>query len=268
MPSPSEVIDSALSEVDGLRKVLKKGANRQVRSSEERTLAKATALAWFNRHRIDFSNLEGTAPFSQVDDRYRALLSASDRNTHRTKYDVMLKDLRRSLIALRTEGVTSGRQQEPTVDDPPSFSPLVSDPEMQAILTERWQECAACLRAQAPLAATVMMGGLVEGLLLARINRETRQGPIFKAKTAPKDNQGKTKPLPEWTLKNYIDVVHELGWISESAKHIGEVVRDYRNYIHPSKQARHGKHLTIDDAQMFWEVSKAVTREVIKSAGR
>jgi hypothetical protein len=266
MPALSEVIDKALVEVDGLRKVLKQKPNRQVRSNDERALAKATALAWFNRHRLDLAALESTGAFAQVDDQYRALLSASDRSTDRAKYDRGLKELRQSLAALRTEGVTKPASRVTTGDDPPSFAPLVTDEEMQEILGARWKECVACLSVQAPLAATVMMGGLIEGLLLARINREVDHSPIFKARTAPQDKQGKTKPLSEWTLKNYIDVVHELTWISESAKDVGEVLRDYRNYIHPSKQARHGRHLTISDAQMFWEVSKAVTREVIKSA--
>ena len=31
---------------------------------------------------------------------------------------------------------------------------------------------------------------------------------------------------------------------------------------------RHGKHLTIDDARMFWEISKAVAREVVRSAAK
>lgn len=266
MPPVSDVIDSALAEIDGLRKLLKRGSNRQVRSVEERGIVKATALAWFNQHRGDLAPLALAPSYVTADDQYRRLLTASDRSSDRVKYDELLKQLRRTLTTLRTDGITAGGDRKPTTDDPPSFSPLVADTEMQEILGERWREIVSCLGAQAPLAATVMMGGLVEGLLLARINRETNLAPIFKAKSAPLDRQGKAKPLSEWTLKNHIDVVHELGWISESAKDIGEVLRDYRNYIHPSKQLRHTKHLTIDDAHMFWEVSKAVTREVIKSA--
>jgi hypothetical protein len=73
------------------------------------------------------------------------------------------------------------------------------------------------------------------------------------------------KPLNEWTLKNYIDVGHDLGWISVSAKDVGEVLRDYRNYIHPYKQLSHGINLTTEDASLFWEISKNISRQVIKS---
>lgn len=68
----------------------------------------------------------------------------------------------------------------------------------------------ACITAKAPLAATVMMGGLLEGLLLARVNSQANKAPIYTAAAAPKDKQGKTLPLKDWTLQNYIGVAHEL----------------------------------------------------------
>ena len=89
---------------------------------------------------------------------------------------------------------------------------------MQTILVARWHECIKCIDADVPLAATVMMGGLLEALLLARINRETVKRAIFTAKAAPKDHTKKTKPLADWTLKDFIDVVHELGWMTVRQK--------------------------------------------------
>ena len=71
-------------------------------------------------------------------------------------------------------------------------------------------------------------------------------------------------PLQEWTLRHYIDVGHELGWISTSAKHIGEVVRDYRNYIHPQKELSHGIELRDGDAQLFREIAKGISRQLLK----
>jgi hypothetical protein len=137
---------------------------------------------------------------------------------------------------------------------------------MQEVLGSRWQECTKCLHAEAPLSATVMMGGLLEALLLGRINRETNKGPIFQAKTAPRAKGGQPKNLTDWTLKNYIDVAHEKGWITVAAKDVGEILRDYRNYIHPFKQLSHKIQLTPEDAALLWEVSKVILRQVIKSA--
>src|SRR5208282_3762599 len=101
-----------------------------------------------------------------------------------------------------------------TADPPPAFTPLISDPKMQTILQKRWQECVICVKSGAPLGATVMMGGILEGLLLARINQLPNQAPVHTAATAPRDKTGKTLLLKDWGLKNFIDVAHELKWIT------------------------------------------------------
>src|SRR5438876_3827275 len=91
------------------------------------------------------------------------------------KYISTLKRIGDSLAQLRSDNVVklSAAPQAPqpatTPDLPPDFSPLISDAQMKAILERRWVECTACVAANAPLAATVMMGGLLEGLLLARV---------------------------------------------------------------------------------------------------
>ena len=263
-------IDLALREAERLRKLLKKKSTAQVRATEERAIAKATALAWFNEHRDTLAGLAASQNFRLADSSYTVLLEASDRASSRTTYISLLKRLRGALIALRSEGAVQLAATASTTssNDPPSFLPLIRDPEMQKILVARWRECVACISADAPLSATVMMGGLLEALLLARVNCESDKALIFTATVAPKDKHGKAKPLTEWALKNYIDVSHELSWISVSAKDIGEVLRDYRNYIHPFKQLSHGIHLKADDAILLWEVSKAITRQIIESAER
>lgn len=109
-----------------------------------------------------------------------------------------------------------------------------------------------------------MMGGLVEGLLLAKVNSQPTLANVFTAKAAPKDRKtGNPLPLSEWTLKHYIDVAHELRWISQSARDVSVVLRDYRNYIHPQKELSHGVALSEGDAALLWEVSKSIARQVL-----
>ncbi len=139
---------------------------------------------------------------------------------------------------------------------------------MQAILERRWVEIQSCVAADANLAATVMMGGLLETLLLARINSAPDKSPIFTAKGAPRDKNNKTLALSDWKLINMVEVAHELTWITKSAKDVGNVMRDFRNYIHPHKEHTDGVLITSDDAQMFWDVCKAISRQVLSSAGR
>jgi hypothetical protein len=137
---------------------------------------------------------------------------------------------------------------------------------MKAILERRWHECQKCLRAGAALAATVMMGGLLEALFVARANLMANKTPLFRAKTTPIDSKTR-KPLalPDWTLRPYIDVGAELGWISRSGKDVAAVLRDYRNYIHPEKERTHVVNLNDNDSDMFWGVTKSLVRQLLSS---
>jgi len=137
---------------------------------------------------------------------------------------------------------------------------------MQAILVRRWSETQKCLDAGAYLAATVIMGSLLEALLLARVNKLSDKTPVFNSNKAPKNPKtGKVRPLQEWTLNSFIDVAHELGWIRRSARDVGVVLRDYRNFIHPEKEFRHGISVDEDDANMFWVIFTQLSGQIIGS---
>ena len=268
MANAHDAVDAAIAEIDRLRKVLKRRQSLQVWSVEEKSLVKATALSWFNSHRKQVQTGVYSDLLDPSDTYYKTLLNAADRVGSRVKYDRLLKGIRKELVDVRGYTLTSSRNnaEQITANEPPKFDPLVADPRMREILTNRWLECCACLTAGASLAATVMMGGLLEALLLARVNKEQNKTSIFTAATAPKDKSiGKILPLKDWTLRNFIDVAHELNWISKSAKDVGEVLRDYRNYIHPYKEFSHEVRLREDDAILFWEISKGIARQVIKS---
>jgi hypothetical protein len=92
------------------------------------------------------------------------------------------------------------------------------------------------------------------------------KAPLFRAKATPIDSRTR-KPLalPEWTLRPYIDVGAELGWISSSGKDVAAVLRDYRNYVHPEKERAHGVSLNDHDSDMFWEVTKSLARQLLSS---
>jgi hypothetical protein len=193
---------------------------------------------------------------------YRKVMEASHKNAARSGYVHIFKDIHDSLVNLRSANVLK-LAASTTADTPPDFSKLISNAAMQAILEKRWAECVTCISG-APLAATVMIGGLLEGLLLARVNRENNKKPIFTAAAAPKDRQNQPLGLKEWTLQDYIGVAHELGWITVAAKDVGVVLRDYRNYIHPQKELSHGVSLTTQDAVILWENGKLILRQLLR----
>lgn len=263
-------VESAITDVSRLQKILAHYKGKQVTSKEAKQIIKATALAWFNNHRRVVQDLLGEDQIADIDGLYRGLIAAASRATLRERYLSSVKQIKKDLGKLQAEhaialSATHSPPPAITSDVAPRFDPLISDARMQAILNRRWTECCVCANSGAPLAATVMTGGLLEGLLLAKINQLTDRSPVFSASTAPKDrNTGKALELKDWGLKNYIDVAHELGWITKTTKDIGEVLRDYRNYIHPQKELSHNITLEPDDAKMLWEVAKSITHQLLK----
>jgi len=263
----SEALDEVISSVDRLRTTLGRKKTKQVTMSEEKTIIRATCLAWFNNHRPLLSGLAGETLFQSVDRIFQDFLESSERATSRARYKDALKILKSDVVRLRSQAILLSNDTlfSNSVVPKPDFSILISDSGMLRILNRRWGETLRCIDAKAFLAAIVMMGALLEALLLARINRMPDKTPLFKSHCAPKDKSGKPKPLQEWTLNNYIDVSHELGWIRKAARDVGVVLRDYRNFIHPEKEFTHGITLEENDARIFWAIFTQLAEQIINS---
>jgi hypothetical protein len=263
--SSTTPLSAALEDVKRLKQAIAAVRTPQLRSAEARSHLKAVSLAWFQRHKASLAPGANTPELETIDSGFRELLGLSEKAPSTAKVRAVVKRLHTDLVRVDTSLASSPAAVKPTTDAPPSFA-AVPDPLMRQVLTRRWQECVTCLAAGAPLAATVMMGGLLESLFLARVNREPNKQPIFTAKVAPKDSKTQQAlSLREWTLADYIAVAHELRWIPQSVRDVSEVVRDYRNYIHPQKELTHQVALTVEDARMFWEVSKAISAHLLLS---
>jgi hypothetical protein len=269
MKSAAEAADEAIGEVDRARKRLAKGTSKQISQADDIDYLKSVCYAWFNSHRkAVVASAASASPDATiaVDRLYQKVFDSTAKNAARTTYVAALKSAKGALAELRSALVLSPAAAAPSaLDAPPDFVSLVGDPQMQSILVERWEECQKCLSIGAHLAATVMMGGLLEALFVARANQLADKSPLFTAKTTPIDKKtNRALPLPEWTLRPYIDVGHELGWISKSAKEVAEVLRDYRNYIHPEKQRSHGVRLEAQDGRMFWDVTRHLVVQLLR----
>lgn len=261
--SAATPVSAALADLAKLKSALASTRTPQVRSAETRSQMKAVALAWFNGYRE--VSLQAAQPdaLSPVDAAYSDLLTASERFPSALRMRSLVKTLRADLISLQTDIVSSGGSTARNSETPPSFS-SIPDVQMQQVLERRWRECLACLEAGAPLAATVMMGGLLESLFLARVNRDSNKQAIFTASSAPKDSKTQ-KPLGlrDWTLNDFIAVAHELRWISQGVRDVSHVLRDYRNYIHPQKELSQQLALSSSDAKLFWQVFKAIAVKLL-----
>lgn len=256
-------LDAAIDEVTKARWFVAKTRSPQVRSAIEIDRLKATALAWLQTHRRHVHGVD----LSPIDAPYQKILDSTARLAARSTYIRALKaakaaliEARRAVAAAPTAPIAAGP------DPPPAFSSLSADKSMQAILIRRWNEVQQCISVGAHLAATVMMGGLLESLLLARINLEPNKKVVYTAKSAPKDKAGKPLALSDWKLLSMVAVAHEVGWVTKSAKDVGNVLRDFRNYIHPHKEHTDQINVGEEDVRMLWDVTKAITRQLLASA--
>lgn len=269
MPTVYESMDAAIDEVADARKRLSAIRTTQVTATDTVASLKATAQTWFHTHRPVVAAALPRLDLADVDRLFAAVLNATAKRAAKRTYSEALKDLKSSLIVARTAALV--QLPNPTVaatdDLAPDFSPLAGNQAMREILTRRWHECAKCVMADAHLAAVVMMGGLLEALFVARANKMTDKTPLTNAANAPKDKStGKTTSYTDWMLDSYIKVGCELKWITESAKDVADNLKEYRNFVHPAKELRYGVTLGLNDSAIFWQVTKALARQLLLSA--
>lgn len=261
-------LDAAIAELDAARKRLKKKSSVQVSSAEEKDYLRSVAYSWlYSRRKSLLQECPGIV-CADVDVSWQSVVSASHKSAARKTYDALLKKIRSDLINIRASVPLAGQvvKTSEALDSAPDFSPLAADQQMRTILVRRWDECQICIRSNAHLAATVMMGGLLEALFVARANALLDKSPLFKAKGTPCDSQTKKpKQLKEWVLSNYIDVGHELGWITKSAKDVASVLRESRNYVHPDKERRDNVTLSSHDTDLFWLLTRQLTVQLLAS---
>lgn len=132
---------------------------------------------------------------------------------------------------------------------------------MGEILKSRWDEIQKCIDANAHLAAVILMGSLLEGILLGVFQKNMIEAN--KAKGAPKDKNGKTKQFADWKLAEMIDVAHQIGWIDIDVKKFSHSLREFRNLIHPYEQMIHKVNPNKDTTHISWLVVQAAINDLV-----
>lgn len=141
-----------------------------------------------------------------------------------------------------------------------NVSLLGLEPDLEEIIKLRLRETEQCVKNEAPLSSVVMIGSMLEGVLLGVATSYPRE--FNQAQCAPKDNDGKVRKFPDWTLNNFIDVASEIGILKRDVKRFSHVVRDFRNYIHPYSQM--AAHFSPDEntALICFQVLKAAINQI------
>jgi hypothetical protein len=131
------------------------------------------------------------------------------------------------------------------------------------ILNNRFSEIQICLERDAPLSAIFLIGSSLEGILLGVALNNIKE--FNQSKSSPKDNEGKAKQFPMWSLSNFIDVAFELGLLNQDVKKFSHSLRDFRNYIHPYEQMSSNFQPDKHTARICWQVLRAGIYQLTKN---
>ena len=106
---------------------------------------------------------------------------------------------------------------------------------LEPVLAYRLKEIRICLAKEAPLAAIILAGSMLEGLLLNAAIRDPQK--FNQSSASPKDKKtGDVLKFQDWTLGALIDAAHDIGLLGLDVKKHGHSLRDFRNFIHPYQQ--------------------------------
>ena len=141
-------------------------------------------------------------------------------------------------------------------DKPVSRSlPFVKDAPLRKILEGDLNELKEKVYpAKAWKNAVVLAGSILEGFLYDQLATDAPvRSKALSCSKAPKDGKGNVRDLiaGEWNLASMIAVATDLGILTkEREKSIDQVLRDYRNFVHPIKELRAGHSLDEPEAMM------------------
>lgn len=134
-----------------------------------------------------------------------------------------------------------------------SIGQIVSDPELAATIQLRLDEARTCYEHGAYTSAVIMLGSLLEGVLVHAA--QTRSGSA-----RPR------RPFQSMGLKELVDLAHSNQWIEHDAKLASELVRHYRNLVHPLAERRTGHSPNRDTVDMCWPVVNATLNDLAATA--
>jgi len=138
------------------------------------------------------------------------------------------------------------------------------DNDITNILLLRIEEIKNCMTAHAPLAAIILLGSVLEGILLGIAKQMPKQ--FNQSNSAPKNaTNNAVKRFQEWSLANFIDVAYDLELINEDVKRYSQGLRDFRNYIHPDVQLISKFNPDDETAKISFQVLKAAISQLSKS---
>lgn len=142
----------------------------------------------------------------------------------------------------------------------PNIGKLPVDFSVSEVIQDRLEEAQLCLSARAYLSVIFQCGSVLEGVLLGAAQRDPRS--FNQSHASPKGKDGKVKSFQEWTLREFINVAHDIKLLKSDVREFSHALRDFRNYIHPYQQLASGFRPDEHTAKICFQVLKAALADV------
>jgi hypothetical protein len=116
--------------------------------------------------------------------------------------------------------------------DPTLLDGVPLDPAVRALVVARIEEAQACERVSAFLSATILLGSVLEAMCLGfgQANRSEVLALAAKSSGKPRSD------FDRWMLQDWIEHLGALGALSQNVVKNYDGLRQFRNYIHPTRQ--------------------------------
>ncbi|WP_431967335.1 hypothetical protein [Actinacidiphila sp. bgisy160] len=133
-----------------------------------------------------------------------------------------------------------------------TLTDIIRDPVMARVLQHRLDEAQTCYHNGAHIAATIMLGSLLEGVLLQVI----KEHDTTLLGSTPPDKA---------TLEKLINACNTARLIGADIERFCHELRIYRNYVHPAAEIREAHAPDRDTLNVCWQVVGAVLNDLKSS---
>ncbi|WP_280456015.1 hypothetical protein [Nocardia brasiliensis] len=158
--------------------------------------------------------------------------------------------------------VRPGRAQPDRPPEDPSRRELlyrvedvVTDRRLIPLLNQRIREFHACRETGSYLAAVILAGSLLEGILHDAAQHRPVPPEVFDEPEAKKLNVSKPRGPGDWGLHSLAFVARRLQWIDSDVGEVIGALRKFRNIVHPRQQLELiGEVPDADTLEMYWPI--------------
>jgi hypothetical protein len=136
-----------------------------------------------------------------------------------------------------------------------AMTDVISDQAMAGLLQHRLDEARTCYANGAHVAAIIMLGSLLEGVLVYVVLE--RDASLLGNKSPD-----------HVSLDTLIKTCHDASWIGADVERLCHELRKYRNFVHPRAEIREAHTPDRDTLDMCWPVVNAVLNDLADSQPR